>query len=90
MAWLFPFSGTPSSQIGTTILQFLYDGVYEHVVEMRASGSYFQIIQFLTALEALSWRFYWQRLDYKVTEYPNAEIILRVYTLSSEEGLLGV
>lgn len=65
-------------------------GVYEHVVQLRVAGSYFQITQFLTALEALPWRFYWQRLDYKVVEYPNAEIILRVYTLSSEEGLLGV
>ncbi len=65
-------------------------GVYEHVVELRVAGNYFQVLQFLTALEALPWRFYWQRLDYQVTQYPNAEIILRVYTLSSEEGLLGV
>lgn len=65
-------------------------GVYEHVVQMRLSGSYFEVVQFLTALEALPWRFYWQRLDYKVSKYPNAEVILRVYTLSSEEGLLGV
>lgn len=65
-------------------------GVYEHAVELRVGGSYFQVLQFLTALEALPWRFYWQQLDYKVTQYPNAEIILRVYTLSSEEGLLGV
>jgi MSHA biogenesis protein MshJ len=65
-------------------------GVYEHVVELRVAGNYFQVIQFLSALEALPWRFYWQRLDYTVTQYPNAEILLRVYTLSSEEGLLGV
>ena len=65
-------------------------GVYEHVVQMRVAGSYSQITQFLVALEELPWRFYWQRLDYKVVEYPNAEIILRVYTLSSDEGLLGV
>lgn len=65
-------------------------GVYEHAVELRVGGNYFQVLQFLIALEALPWRFYWQQLDYKVTQYPNAEIILRVYTLSSEEGLLGV
>lgn len=74
-----------------TRVQELRDlGIYEHVVEMRVAGTYFQVVQFVTALEALPWRFYWQRLDYKVTQYPNAEIILRVYTLSSEEGLLGV
>ena len=65
-------------------------GVFEHAVILRVSGNYFQVVQFLTALEQLPWRFYWQSLDYKVVEYPNAEIKLRVYTLSSEEGLLGV
>jgi MSHA biogenesis protein MshJ len=65
-------------------------GVYEHAVALHVSGNYFQVVQFLTALEQLPWKFYWQSLDYKVTKYPNAEIILRVYTLSAEEGLLGV
>jgi MSHA biogenesis protein MshJ len=65
-------------------------GVYQHVVELRVSGSYSQILRFLIALEHLPWRFYWQNLDYKVEHYPNAEVTLRVYTLSSEEGLFGV
>ncbi len=65
-------------------------GVFQHVVELRVSGSYNQIVQFLIALERLPWRFYWQDLNYSVDHYPNAEVILRVYTLSSEEGLFGV
>jgi len=65
-------------------------GVFQHIVELRLSGSYSQVVQFLVALEQLSWRFYWQSLDYNVEHYPNAEVILRVYTLSSEEGLFGV
>ena len=65
-------------------------GVFQHVVELRVSGSYSQVVQLLVALESLPWRFYWQGLDYSVDQYPNAEVILRVYTLSSEEGLFGV
>lgn len=65
-------------------------GVYQHSVVLKVSGSYFQILDFLMALEQLPWRFYWQSLDYKVMQYPTAEIILQVYTLSSEEGLFGV
>jgi MSHA biogenesis protein MshJ len=65
-------------------------GVFQHVVELRVSGSYSQVVQLLVALERLPWRFYWQGLDYSVDHYPNAEVILRVYTLSSEEGLFGV
>lgn len=65
-------------------------GVYMHAVELKLAGNYTEVVQLLKSLEQLPWRFYWQTLDYKVVQYPNAEILLRVYTLSSEEGLLGV
>lgn len=65
-------------------------GVYQHSVVLRVSGSYSQMLRFLIELEQLPWRFYWQSLDYSVDKYPNAEATLRVYTLSSDEGLFGV
>lgn len=65
-------------------------GVYKHSVTLRVSGTYFELTEFLQTLEGLEWRFYWDRLDYTVTDYPRAEIEIRVYTLSAEEGLLGV
>ena len=65
-------------------------GVFQHVVELRVKGSFNQVVQLLISLEHLPWRFYWQSLDYKVEQYPHAEIKLRVYTLSSDEGLFGV
>lgn len=65
-------------------------GVYKHGVLIRVAGSYPQLIQLMTELEALQWKFYWESLDYTVKQYPNAEIEIRVFTLSSEEGLLGV
>jgi len=65
-------------------------GVYKHAVNIKVSGSYQQLLQLLTAIEALKWKFYWESLDYKVTSYPQAEIVIRVFTLSSNEGLLGV
>jgi MSHA biogenesis protein MshJ len=65
-------------------------GVYQHTVELRVSGNFSQVLSFLIALEHLPWRFYWQSLDYSVNQYPNAEVKLRVYTLSSDEGLFGV
>lgn len=65
-------------------------GVYKHAVLLKVSGNYLQLIDLLTAIEALEWKFYWESLDYKVTKYPQAEILIRVFTLSSDEGLLGV
>lgn len=65
-------------------------GVYKHSVVVRVSGSYFELLAFVQLLEASEWRFYWEQLDYRVTYYPNADILLRVYTLSAEKGYLGV
>lgn len=65
-------------------------GIFKHGVVLRVSGSYFQLLEFLRLLETSSWRFYWEQLDYRVTQYPNADILLRVYTLGAEKGRLGV
>jgi MSHA biogenesis protein MshJ len=80
----------PELQAATTPVTETNVGVYQHAVELRLSGNYNQMLQFLIELEHLPWRFYWQTLDYSVEKYPNAEAKLRVYTLSSEEGLFGV
>lgn len=65
-------------------------GVFKHEVSLRVSGNYFQVVKFLQSLEKSRWRFYWEQLDYTVADYPQADIELRVYTLSAERGLLGV
>jgi MSHA biogenesis protein MshJ len=86
----FVASTTTNNTQPTPVTEETSAGVFQHVVELRVSGSYSQVVQLLVALEGLPWRFYWQGLDYSVDQYPNAEVILRVYTLSSEEGLFGV
>jgi len=65
-------------------------GVFKHGVVLQLRGDYFRVVALMKSLENLSWKFYWESLDYKVVQYPNAEIELRVFTLSSEEGLFGV
>ncbi len=65
-------------------------GVYKHSVLIRVSGSFTELVKLLQDIEALEWKFYWESLDYTVKNYPNAEIDIQVFTLSSEEGLLGV
>ena len=65
-------------------------GVFKHSVVLRVSGRYFELLEFLQRLETSSWRFYWEQLDYRVSDYPNADVLLRVYTLGTDRGLLGV
>jgi MSHA biogenesis protein MshJ len=65
-------------------------GVYKHGVFIRVAGSYSQLIKLMQEIESLDSKFYWEALDYTVNQYPEATIDIRVFTLSSEEGLLGV
>lgn len=64
--------------------------LYKHGIEMVFSGSYSDVYRFLTKIEAKSWRFFWESMAYQVGEYPNANVTLKVYTLSTEKGWIGV
>ena len=64
-------------------------GVYRHSVLLTLRGAYFSLNDYLLALEQLPWRFYWDSLDYHVGAYPQADITLKVYTLSTERGVIG-
>lgn len=64
--------------------------VYKHGVLLAVSGSYFDVLAYLKNLESLGWRFYWEELRYEQEQYPTGLFELKVFTLSTEEGLLGV
>lgn len=65
-------------------------GVYKHSAELIVRGSFFDLVAYLQALEAMDWRFYWEALYFNQVNYPNAVITLKVYTLTTDEGLFGV
>lgn len=64
--------------------------IYKHQLAMTFTSSYLNTLNYLTALEALSWYFVIESIDYQVTDYPLAEVTLHVYTLSFEKGWLDV
>lgn len=65
-------------------------GVFKHAVAITVRGSYFQVLDYLKKLETMTWRFYWDELQYQQEKYPNGLFTIRVYTLSTDEGLFGV
>lgn len=79
-------------QLGSTSKPTANTGVqvYRHTVLLTVRGRYFEILDLLDKLESKPWRFYWQSLRYEVQHYPDANVQIRVYSLSAEEGLLGV
>lgn len=65
-------------------------GVFKHGVQLTFSGKYLSTINYLRSLEKLPWRLYWGGLDYQVETYPDAIIMITVYTLSLADGWVGV
>lgn len=53
---------------------------------LKFNGNYFTALQYFQTLENLPWRFYWDALDYQVTDYPVAQITLKLHTLNLDEG----
>lgn len=44
-------------------------------------GRYFPIINYLKRLEDLSWHLYWDKMDYRVSKYPEGIAVIEFYTL---------
>lgn len=64
--------------------------VFRHGLLVEFSGDYAATLNFLRALEGMSWQVFWDRLEYEVTDYPQARVILRLHTLSTREAAIGV
>lgn len=62
---------------------------YRHGLEIEVEGSFAACLEYLTEIEALPWRLYWQLLDLEVIEYPRNRIRIEVSTLSLDEEWIG-
>jgi MSHA biogenesis protein MshJ len=61
---------------------------YQHTLQVNLVGDYNAIYQYLLNVENLQDKFYWYSIDYKVSDYPLAEVILQIYTLSDQQDLI--
>ena len=64
--------------------------LYEHAATIKLSGSYQLLYDYLIELENTGWELFWDTLHYRVTSYPNAEITLRVLTVSTDKHWIGL
>jgi len=63
---------------------------YRHGIRIRFAGSYLATIAYLQALEAMPWGFFWDRVELETRDFPRVEGSIVVYTVSLEEGWIGV
>lgn len=66
-----------------------YSGYYVHPVRLEMTGDFFAIQGYLSKLENLPVKYYWRRFHYQVEEYPQARVVLEVYTLGTRQEFIG-
>ncbi|WAC45817.1 type II secretion system protein GspM [Pseudomonas sp. SL4(2022)] len=66
--------------------------LYRHGLELHLEGGYFDLLNYLQAVQASGWQLNWDTLDYQVGEAgpSKASIRLKLYTLSRHAGWVGV
>ncbi|WP_448565556.1 hypothetical protein [Thalassotalea ganghwensis] len=64
--------------------------LYKHGLRIKLSGRYFQLRDYLKQLEQMQYRFFWQRFDYQLVEYPLSEVEIELYSLSTKQEFVGV
>lgn len=64
--------------------------VFRHTVELSVKGSYFDLLDYLAALERMPQRVFWDGFELSVQEYPQAVLKLTLFTLSQEKSWLTV
>lgn len=83
-------SSKPSSENSENNHAIASMNLYRHGIKIKLSGRYFELRNYLSQLEQLSWKFFWQEFDLKVVEYPMSEVSIEIYSLGSKEAFVGV
>lgn len=64
--------------------------VYRHGMRVEFKGRYFDIVEYLKALEGLPWKVFWGEVSLESDKYPVSKVSLVIYTLSRYPGWIGV
>lgn len=64
--------------------------VYRHGMRVEFKGRYFDIVEYLKALEGLPWKVFWGEVALESDKYPISRVTLVIYTLSRYPGWIGV
>lgn len=62
--------------------------LYQHGIQITLKGKYLDILNHFKQLEGISRNFYWKTMDYKVVDYPFAEVTIELYTLSINKDFI--
>ncbi len=66
------------------------DNAYKHGLRIEISGDYLTTLNYLRSLEELEWGFFWDKFNLTVNEYPDANVVIEIFTLSLKQEWIGV
>ncbi len=64
--------------------------LYRHGTKLVFQGTYAALQQLLGHLEQLPWQLHWAQLNYKVSQFPKAELQLELETVSEHDSYLQI
>lgn len=64
--------------------------VFRHTIELSVKGGYFDLLEYVSALERIPQQVFWDGFELTVTQYPQSVLKLTIYTLSPEKSWLAV
>ncbi len=64
--------------------------VFKHGVDITLQGSYADLHDYLSRLERLPWRMFWNRVRLETDEYPRLTMTVTIHTLSLDKAWLQV
>ena len=62
---------------------------YKHGMEIQFTGDFFSTMNYMRKLEQLEWGFFWDGVDFAVSDYPKSTTSIRVFTLSLNPNWIG-
>ncbi len=64
--------------------------LYRHAIRMTFQGEYKDLLNYAKRVEALGYPLWWDEIEYKITQFPTAQIVFTIYTLSEHKNWIGV
>jgi MSHA biogenesis protein MshJ len=70
---------------GTAAVALPAQLLYRHGVEITVEGAYLDMVNYMSALEAMPTQLFWGKAALDVPQYPRARLTLTLYTLSLDQ-----
>jgi len=80
---------TPATEVESAGVD-AFDNAYKHGLTITLEGDYLSALAYMRELESLEWGFFWETVEYEVTEYPRGTVAITLYTLSLGKEWIGV